>query len=41
MSRNPGSEVDPSEGPLDDATSRDESAANEAEEQVDPSEDAQ
>ena len=41
MSWNPGSEVDPSEGSLDDASNIDEGAAGEANEQVDPSEDTQ
>jgi hypothetical protein len=42
MSRNnPGTEVDPSEGSLDDASKSGETAANEAETQVDPSEDTQ
>ena len=42
MSRNnPGAEVDPSEGPLENTPSREETAGNEAEEQVDPSEDTQ
>jgi hypothetical protein len=41
MSRNPGAEVDPSEGTLDEGTNFDESAASQAEEQVDPSEDPQ
>ena len=44
MSRNhPGTEVDPSEGSLDDASDFDESAASESETQaqVDPSEDTQ
>jgi hypothetical protein len=40
MSRNPGTEVDPSEGSLDDAAGFDETEAGEAE-QVDPSEDTQ
>jgi hypothetical protein len=39
MSRNqPATEVDPSEGGLDDASKVGESSANEREEQVDPSE---
>lgn len=42
MSRNhPGTEVDPSEGSLEDASSFDEVGPNEAEEHVDPSEDTQ
>ena len=43
MSRNhPGAEVDPSEGSLDDASNSGESSsANQAEEQVDPSEGAE
>jgi hypothetical protein len=41
MSRNPGTEVDPSEGNLDDASAAGETAAGEAAEQVDPSEDTQ
>jgi hypothetical protein len=40
MSRNhPGTEVDPSEGSLEDASGVGEAAGNQAEEQVDPSED--
>ena len=41
MSWNPGTEVDPSEGSLDDASKIDDAAAGEAETQVDPSEDTQ
>ena len=42
MSKNhPDTEVDPSEGSLEDASNAGEGAANQAEEQVDPSEDTE
>jgi len=41
MSRNPGADVDPSEGTLEEGTNFDQSGVNEPEEQVDPSEDPQ